>query len=131
MNAFFKSQFNYCPLMWMCCDRSLNNKIDRLHERSFRIVYRDKTSDLSELLEKDSSVSVHYQNIQQLAIEMINVSKCLCPEIVKGLFQFRYDVPYNLRQKSQFHIPPARTGFSGTRVLNILALKFGNLYQMK
>ena len=24
MNAFFKSQFNYCPLMWMCCNRSLN-----------------------------------------------------------------------------------------------------------
>ena len=34
MDAFFKSQFNYCPLMWMCCDRSLNNKIDPLHERS-------------------------------------------------------------------------------------------------
>ena len=42
MNAFLKSQFNYCPLIWMCCDRSLNNKIDRLHERSYRIVYSDK-----------------------------------------------------------------------------------------
>ena len=42
MNAFLKSQFNYCPLIWMCCNRSLNNKIDRLHERSYRIVYSDK-----------------------------------------------------------------------------------------
>ena len=33
MNTFFKSQFNYCPLVWMCCNRSLNNKINRLHER--------------------------------------------------------------------------------------------------
>ena len=33
MNVFFKSQFNYCPLIWMCCNRSLNNKIDRLHIR--------------------------------------------------------------------------------------------------
>ena len=32
MNTFFKSQFNYYPLIWMCCNRSLNNKIDRLHE---------------------------------------------------------------------------------------------------
>ena len=32
MNAFFKPQFNYCPLIWMCRNRSLNNKIDRLHE---------------------------------------------------------------------------------------------------
>ena len=45
---------------------------------------------------------------------MFKVSKGLCPEIVKGLFQFRYDIPYNLRQRSQFHIPPVRTVFSVT-----------------
>ena len=111
MNAFLKSQFNYCPLIWMCCNRSLNNKIDRLHERSLRIVYSNKTSDFIELLGKDGSASIYYQNIRQLAIEMFNVSKGLCPEIVKGLFQFRYDIPYNLRQGSHFHIPPVRTVF--------------------
>ena len=31
INTFFKSQFNYCPLVWMCCNRSLNTKINRLH----------------------------------------------------------------------------------------------------
>ena len=31
MNTFFKSQFNYCPLVWMCCNRSLNTKINWLH----------------------------------------------------------------------------------------------------
>ena len=64
MNAFFKSQFNYCPLIRMCCKRSLNNKIDLLHERSLQIVYSDKTSGFSELLEKDGSVCTHYQNIR-------------------------------------------------------------------
>ena len=33
MNAFFNSHCNYCPLVWMCCNRSLNTKINRLHER--------------------------------------------------------------------------------------------------
>ena len=33
MNSFFRSQFNYCPLLWMCHHRSVNNKINRLHER--------------------------------------------------------------------------------------------------
>ena len=127
MNAFFKSQFNYCPLIWMCCNRSLNNKIDRLHERSLRIVYSDKTSDFSELLEKDGSVSIHYQNIRQLAIEMFKVSKGLCPEIVKGLLQFRYEIPYNLRQRSQFHIPPVRTVFSGTENIKYLGPKICEL----
>ena len=32
MNAFLKSQFNYCPIIWMFYSRSLNNKISRLHE---------------------------------------------------------------------------------------------------
>ena len=92
MNAFFKSQLNYCPLIWMCCNRPLNNKIDRLHERYLRIVYSDKTY-FGELLEKDDSVSIHDQNIQQPATEMFKVSKGLCLEIMKGLFQFRNEIP--------------------------------------
>ena len=80
----------------MCCNRSLNNKIDRLHELSLRIVYSDKTLDFSELLEKDDAVCIHYENIRQLTTEMFKVSKGLCPEIVKGLFQFRNKIPYNL-----------------------------------
>ena len=107
----------------MCCNRSLNNKIDRLHERSLRIVYSDKTSDFSELLEKDGSVSIHYQNIRRLATEMFKISKVLCPEIVKELFQFRNDIPGNLRQKFQFHIPPVQTVFSGTESIKFLGPK--------
>ena len=50
----------------MCCNRSLNNKIDRLHERSLRIVYNDKTSDFSKLLNNNSSVSVQLSDNLQL-----------------------------------------------------------------
>ena len=103
MNAFFMSQFNYCSLIWMCCnriDQIIHNKIDRLHELSLRLIYSGKTSDFSELLEKDGSVSVHYQNIRQLQTEMFKVSKGLCPENAKGVSQFRHEIPYNLRQRS-------------------------------
>ena len=62
---------------------------------------------------RDGSVSIHYQNIQQLANEMFKVSKGLCPETVKGLFQFRNEIPYNLRKRPQFHISVVRTVFSG------------------
>ena len=44
MNTFFKSQFNYCPLIWMYCNRSLNNKIDQLHERSLRTLPKYPTT---------------------------------------------------------------------------------------
>ena len=42
---------------------------------------------------------------------MFKLSKGLCSEIVKGLFEFRNEIPHNLRQRSQFHIPPVRTVF--------------------
>ena len=28
INSFFTSQFNYCPLTWMCHSRTMNNKIN-------------------------------------------------------------------------------------------------------
>ena len=34
MKAFIMSQFSYCPLVWMCHSRTLNNKINKLHERA-------------------------------------------------------------------------------------------------
>ena len=47
MNAFFDSQFNYCPLIWMFHSHNLNNKISRLHERCLRVIYNDKVSNSS------------------------------------------------------------------------------------
>ena len=34
MQAFFKSQFCYCPLVWMFHSRAINNTINNLHYRS-------------------------------------------------------------------------------------------------
>ena len=70
MNAFFNSQFSYCPLVWMCRSRTNNKKINKLNERCLRIVYNDKQSSFNELLEKDGSVSIHMRNTQMLATEM-------------------------------------------------------------
>ena len=35
VNVFFMSQFNYCPLIWMCHNRTKDYKINRIHERCF------------------------------------------------------------------------------------------------
>ena len=53
-----KSQFNYCPLVWMYHSRINRAKINRLQERCLRIIYNDKTSSLKILLEKDGSISI-------------------------------------------------------------------------
>ena len=86
MSSFFTSQFNYCPLTWMCHSRTINNKINRLHERCLRIVYSDKTSSFENLLERDGSVTIHTRNLQTLATEMFKVYKNLSPATIADLF---------------------------------------------
>ena len=56
IRTFFESQFNYCPLIWMFCSRTLNHRINRLHERALRIAYDEYSSDFEELLEKDDTI---------------------------------------------------------------------------
>ena len=68
MNTFFKAPFNYCLIIWMFHNGSLNNKINRLHERCLRIIYNDRSSNFEELLNKDNSVSIHYNNVHALTI---------------------------------------------------------------
>ena len=73
MNASFSSQFIYCPLTWMFHNRSLNNKINRLHERCLCVIYNDGHSSYDELLNLDSSMSIHYRNLQILATELSRI----------------------------------------------------------
>ena len=86
MNAFITSQFGYCPLVWMFHSREMNNRINRIHERSLRIVYKNKQSTFQELLDRDKSVSVHHSNIRKLAIEIFKVKNNLSPEILNDVF---------------------------------------------
>ena len=108
MNSFFRSQFNYCPLIWMCHSRTNNRKINRLHERCLRIIYNDKQSSFIKLLEKDSSVSIHQINRQILAIEMFKVSNGLSPVLRSNIFKLGGEQTYNLRKLSQFYRPIAQ-----------------------
>ena len=58
---------------------------------------------------------------------MFKVSRGLNPEIVNELFQFREQLPYDLRQRSQFQIPWVHSIFSGTESLKFLGPKVWTL----
>ena len=55
ISSFFNSQFSYCPLIWVFCSRMSNNKINKLQERSLRILYEDDCSNFEEFKEKQLS----------------------------------------------------------------------------
>ena len=80
----------------MCYNRSLNHRINRLHERCLRIIYSDKKSSFDELLDNDESVSIHPQNIQKLGIEVFKVLKGENPPIMNEIFRIRDETTYEL-----------------------------------
>ena len=99
MKAFFMSQFSYCPLVWMCHSRTLNNKINKLHEMALRLVYDDKQSTCEELLNINKSITIHHRNLQVLVTELYKVHYGLAPEPMNDIFEKR-DVTYNFINNS-------------------------------
>ena len=76
----FYVTFQLLPFSMAFHSRTMNNKINHLHERCLRIVYRDKTS-FEKLLETDRSVPIHIRNLQIPATEFLKESKDLAPTI--------------------------------------------------
>ena len=89
--------------------RIINKNINRPHGRCLRIIYGDKQSSFKELLEKDSSVSIHERNFEILATEMDKVSKDMSPPQITELFPRRNEYPYNLRHNAEFLQPFVNT----------------------
>ena len=44
--------------------RKLNHRINNIHERALRIVFRDYESTFQQLLKQNKSVSIHQRNLQ-------------------------------------------------------------------
>ena len=65
----------------MFSNRSLNTKIDQLHQRCLRINYNDNNSNLKYLLERDDSISIHHQDLETLIVEKFSASGGLSSEI--------------------------------------------------
>ena len=126
MKTFIELQFNYCPLVWMFHNQKLRNKINKIHERSLRIVYNDDSSSFEELLSKDNSVSIHHRNIQSLAIEMYKSKNNLSPQIGQDIFQIRNTHP-NMRTQLDFVLPGPKTVNYGTESLKFMEPKIWNI----
>ena len=126
MKSFVTSQFNYCPLVWMFCNRTMNNKIDRLHERALRLVYKDENLTFEELLEKDNSFTVHNRNLQKLAVEMFKIKNRLAPQPMQDLFKEKVN-QYDLRNKKAWEGNNIRTVIYGSETVTFMGPKIWEL----
>ena len=127
MKDFITSQFSYCPLVSMFHSRTMNNRINTLHEKALRLVYTNKPNlSFDDLLKEDKSVKIHQKNLQILATEIYKVKNDLGPKIMADIFHF-VEKPYNLRNNSIMHRKAKRTVYCGTESMTSLAPKLWEL----
>ena len=109
IKTFIEYQFNYCPLIWMFHSRTINNKINRLHERALRIVHSDFKSSFEGLLVKGNSFSIHERNIQSLAIEIYKFLDGLSPSFLNNVFHKSISNSYDLRNHKELYSKNSKT----------------------
>ena len=124
MKAFICSQFGYCPLVWIFHSRKINTRINSLHERVLRVVYRHYNAIFSELLSEDKSVTIHQRNLQLLATEIFNTKN----EIQKLWKKYSHlkDVDLNLQNNTSLKIGNLKTIYYGTKSFANLGAKIWN-----
>ena len=118
MKAFVESEFGYCPLIWTFHgNRSLNNCMNKLHERALRLVYRDYGSTYESLLLKDGSSMIHHRNLQILATEIYKFNHRLSAPIMHEILDIKTTHHYNLRHKSLYNPGNVNTVYNGTETI--------------
>ena len=86
-------------------------------------VFVYKKSSFEELLEIDSSVSVHDRNLWALATEMYKIYHGISPTIMNEIFTLRHQNQYNLRNWTYFDAPKTRNVNHGSESVRDLGSK--------
>ena len=107
-DAVLLSNFNYCPLIWLFCNKGANKEIDRTHKRALRILFKDYESSFETLLARSSSNSIHIKNLQKLMTEIYKSMNHLNPSIVWE-FHEKKPIKYNLRIQNLCKLPTIKT----------------------
>ena len=98
-------------------NRKLNAKINRLHERALKIVYKDHSLTYDELLVKDNSFTRNEKNLQKLATGMYKINNNLSPSFMKSIFPESKN-PYNLRTNNPFQTYNVHSVYKGTETIS-------------
>ena len=111
----------------MLYSRSMNNKINPLHEQSLRIVYSDQSSTFEELLKRDKTFSIHHKTIQSLAIEIYKFVNGHSSEIMNSVFNLKENNRYSLRNEYELYSRNPQAVKCGTETISYLAIKIWSI----
>ena len=100
----------------MFWSRTSNNMINKLHERSLRVILNDYSSDFNILLE-NNDICNHHRNIQTLLTEVFKMKNKLAPPITDSTLNKRFNT-YNLRNFQEFATERKRTVWYGLETIS-------------
>ena len=107
--------------------RTLNNRINDLHFRALRLIYKDDNFSFNELLKKDGSVRIHHRNVQKLGIEIYKAKNGLSPIMMHDIFPDRnYNGP-DIRSQKEFELPKINTVNNGQETLRFMGPKIWDI----
>ena len=104
-----------------------NARINHVHDRALRKIYRNNSLCFDELLKIDKSYNVHHKNIQTLAIELYKIKSKLSNQIIQEIFEKRKNLDYNLRFQTDFVLPGVNSTYFGLHSLRYFSSKIWNV----
>ena len=115
----------FCSLdiaRWMFHSRKLNNRINNIHQRALRIVFRDYELTFQQLLKQNKFVPIHQRNLQTLATEVFKTKNDLNPVIMEDVFKFK-NLTYNFRNAETLNRSNINSVKYGTETITSLGAK--------
>ena len=90
--------------------------INKIHERTLRLILNDHTSNTDILLQNNNDTCNHHRNIQTLMAEIYKIKNNLNPPVMDFIFERRNNT-YNLRNFQEFAMKRKRTVKMGLETL--------------
>ena len=123
-NSFIRSNFEYCPLVWHFCGKTNNDKLEKIQERSLRILHDTYQLSYEELLNKNGSNTLLLHRLKLLIMETCKSFHCINANCLHGVFKF--NSTSHERRSDELIQPKRRTTSNGLRSFSYLGSKLWN-----
>ena len=87
MNSLVLSNFSYCPLIWSFLSARQCSKIDKIIEKSLKVIDNENSLTYKELLNKYEQSSIKHRAHKVIATEIYKTFNNLNPEYMRKIFQ--------------------------------------------
>ena len=110
----------YCQTVWHFCKQSERRKLERLQERTLRVIYNCRTDTYEDLLRRAKLPFLYNRRLQEIVTLMYKVRNGLDPDYICELFSFKNKV-YSLRN-ADFDVPRYSTVRYGKHSISLLVI---------